>query len=203
MSDHETFQLGSIVLQCGVTLPTAHLAYKTFGTLAPDRSNVILYPTSYGAHHTDIDWLIGPERVLDPTRYFIVIPNQLGNGLRPRRAICWSRLASGAIPCSPTGTMCIRKSSCCESASASLVSGSSTAGRWADSRRFIGAPSFRIVCKACAPCAPRRKRAHTTRSSSKAYVQRSPPMTPIETAVSPSGRSARSGHSAVFTRAGP
>ena len=81
MSDHETFQLGSIVLQCGVTLPTAHLAYKTFGTLAPDRSNVILYPTSYGAHHTDIDWLIGPERVLDPTRYFIVIPNQLGNGL--------------------------------------------------------------------------------------------------------------------------
>jgi hypothetical protein len=24
---------------------------------------VILYPTSYGAHHTDIEWLIGRERV--------------------------------------------------------------------------------------------------------------------------------------------
>jgi homoserine O-acetyltransferase len=81
MSDHEIFDLGSTPLQRGLTLPKAHIAYKTYGTLAADKSNVILYPTSYGAHHTDIDWLIGRERVLDPERYFIVIPNQLGNGL--------------------------------------------------------------------------------------------------------------------------
>lgn len=81
MADYETFDLGTPVLQRGLTLPKAHLAYKTYGTLAPDKSNVILYPTSYGAHHSDIDWLIGPGRVLDPSRYFIVIPNQLGNGL--------------------------------------------------------------------------------------------------------------------------
>lgn len=81
MADHETFDLGSLALQCGLTLPKAHLAYKSYGTLAPDKANVILYPTSYGAHHSDIDWLIGRDRVLDPTRYFILIPNQLGNGL--------------------------------------------------------------------------------------------------------------------------
>ncbi len=81
MSDHEIFDLGSTRLQRGLTLPKAHIAYKTYGTLAADKSNVILYPTSYGAHHMDIDWLIGRERVLDPERYFIVIPNQLGNGL--------------------------------------------------------------------------------------------------------------------------
>ncbi len=81
MSDYEIFDLGPLVLQRGLTLPKAHLAYKTYGTLAPDKGNVILYPTSYGAHHTDIDWLIGRGRVLDPDRYFIVIPNQLGNGL--------------------------------------------------------------------------------------------------------------------------
>ena len=81
MADHETFELGSLALQRGVTLPKAHLAYKTYGQLAADKSNVILYPTSYAAHHTDIDWLIGRDRVLDPERYFIVIPNQLGNGL--------------------------------------------------------------------------------------------------------------------------
>ena len=81
MSDHEIFGLGPLILQRGLTLPTAHLAYKTYGTLAADKSNVILYPTSYGAHHTDIEWLIGRDRVLDPERYFIVIPNQLGNGL--------------------------------------------------------------------------------------------------------------------------
>ena len=81
MADYESFDLGPLVLQRGLTLPKAHLAYKTYGTLAPDKSNVILYPTSYGAHHTDIDWLIGRDRVLDAERYFIVIPNQLGNGL--------------------------------------------------------------------------------------------------------------------------
>lgn len=81
MADYETFELGSLALQRGLTLPKAHLAYKTYGHLAADKSNVILYPTSYAAHHTDIDWLIGRDRVLDPERYFIIIPNQLGNGL--------------------------------------------------------------------------------------------------------------------------
>ncbi|MGI9478789.1 MAG: alpha/beta fold hydrolase [Hyphomicrobiaceae bacterium] len=81
MSNYETFELGQWQLQCGLTLPAAHVAYKTYGTLAPDKSNVILYPTSYGAHHSDIDWLVGPDRVLDSERYFIVIPNQFGNGL--------------------------------------------------------------------------------------------------------------------------
>jgi homoserine O-acetyltransferase/O-succinyltransferase len=81
MADFDTFDLSPLTLQCGLTLPKAHLTYKSYGRLAPDRNNVILYPTSYGAHHTDLDWLIGPGRVLDPERYFILIPNQLGNGL--------------------------------------------------------------------------------------------------------------------------
>lgn len=81
MADHDLFDLGSLRLQCGLTLPRAHLAYKTYGRLAADKANVILYPTSYGAQHGDTEWLIGPGRILDPTRWFIVIPNQLGNGL--------------------------------------------------------------------------------------------------------------------------
>ena len=81
MADYEIFDLGSLTLQCGLTLPAAHIAYKTYGTLLPDKSNAVLYPTSYGAHHSDIDWLIGPDRILDPERYFIIIPNKFGNGL--------------------------------------------------------------------------------------------------------------------------
>lgn len=81
MSDAKIFDLGPTLLQSGVTLPKAHVTYKTYGTLNSDKSNAILYPTSYGAHHTDIDWLIGKGRVLDPERWFIVIPNQFGNGL--------------------------------------------------------------------------------------------------------------------------
>jgi homoserine O-acetyltransferase/O-succinyltransferase len=81
MPDHEILDLGSTELQLGMTVPNLRLAYKTYGTLAPDRSNMILYPTSYGAQHTDIEWLIGEGRILDPSRWFIVIPNMFTNGL--------------------------------------------------------------------------------------------------------------------------
>jgi homoserine O-acetyltransferase/O-succinyltransferase len=75
-------------LQCGAVLPEAQLVYQTYGELKEDRSNVILYPTSYGAQHTDIDWLIRPDGILDPTRWFIVIPNMFGNGLSSSPSNC-------------------------------------------------------------------------------------------------------------------
>ena len=81
MTDHDVLDLGATELQRGMTVPNLKLAYKTYGTLAPDRSNMILYPTSYGAQHTDVEWLIGEGRVLDPSRWFIVIPNMFNNGL--------------------------------------------------------------------------------------------------------------------------
>ncbi len=87
-SDFDQFTLNDFRLQCGLVWPRANLAYKTYGNLNSDRSNVILYPTSYGAQHMDIDWLIGPDRILDPTRYFIVIPNMFGNGLSTSPSNC-------------------------------------------------------------------------------------------------------------------
>jgi homoserine O-acetyltransferase len=81
MVDYQIFEAGDVVLQSGLTLRGAKLAYKTYGALAPDKSNAIIYPTSYGAQHYDTEWLIKPGNALDPTKYFIVIPNMLGNGL--------------------------------------------------------------------------------------------------------------------------
>src|SRR5437763_9293730 len=81
MADYQTFEAGDVVLQSGLTYRGARLAYKTFGTLAADKSNVIVYPTSYGAQHPDLEWQIAPGKPLDPTKYFIVIINKLGKGL--------------------------------------------------------------------------------------------------------------------------
>jgi homoserine O-acetyltransferase len=75
------FELGDFTLASGFTLRNAKLVYATYGKLASDRKNAILYPTSYGAQHTDVEWLIGPDGILDSTRYFVIVPNMFGNGL--------------------------------------------------------------------------------------------------------------------------
>ncbi len=80
-TQHGVFDAGDIVLQSGARLTDAKLSWKAHGTLAPARDNVIVYPTSYGAQHQDLEWLIGPDSILDPARWFIVIPDMFGNGL--------------------------------------------------------------------------------------------------------------------------
>jgi len=72
---------GDLALRSGAVLSDTLLSWKAHGTLSPAMDNVILYPTSYNARHPDLEWLIGPDRVLDPEKYFIVILDQFGNGL--------------------------------------------------------------------------------------------------------------------------
>lgn len=79
--DYELFDLGDVTLQGGATLRDAKLAYKTFGQLNADKSNAIVYPTWYSGRHWDNEWLIGEGMALDPSQYFIIVPNMLGNGL--------------------------------------------------------------------------------------------------------------------------
>jgi len=79
--DYEIFELGDVPLQMGATLRDAKLAYKAYGALNTDRSNAIVYPTWYSGQHYDNEWLIGQGMALDPGRWFIVVPNMLGNGL--------------------------------------------------------------------------------------------------------------------------
>jgi homoserine O-acetyltransferase len=75
------FEAGDLALHRGGTLPGARIHWRAHGTLAPARDNVVLYPTSYGAQHPDLEWLIGRDRILDPRRWFVVIPNMFGGGL--------------------------------------------------------------------------------------------------------------------------
>jgi homoserine O-acetyltransferase len=80
-----------LTLESGARLPRYRLAYETWGTLAPDRTNAVLIehaltadshvagPASPG--HPLPGWwdgLIGPGRALDPAEVFIVAANVLG-----------------------------------------------------------------------------------------------------------------------------
>jgi homoserine O-acetyltransferase len=79
--DYETYSLGDFTLSGGATLADARIAFKTYGRLNDTRDNAIVYPTWYSGRHWENEWLIGDGMALDPGRYFIIVPNMLGNGL--------------------------------------------------------------------------------------------------------------------------
>ena len=72
------FELGSFPLACGETVSAAQLDYRVFGELNRERSNLVLYPSSYGAWPEDIAWAVGP--ILDPSEHCVVLVSQFGNG---------------------------------------------------------------------------------------------------------------------------
>jgi homoserine O-acetyltransferase len=74
-------RLGDLPVERGGVIRDARLMWQAHGTLNAARDNVIIYPCSYTASHDDLTWLIGPDGVLDPSRWFIVIPDMFSNGL--------------------------------------------------------------------------------------------------------------------------
>ncbi len=79
--DYALADIGDLPLQGGGVLRSATLAYKTFGRHDPARVPVIVYPTSFGTRHGDLEWLVGRGQALDPDRYLVVMINLFGNGL--------------------------------------------------------------------------------------------------------------------------
>lgn len=79
---YEMFDLGDFVLEEGPTLRGCQLAYATFGELNEAKDNAILVTTWYsGTHQVMRDVYVGAGHALDPEKYFVVVANQIGNGL--------------------------------------------------------------------------------------------------------------------------
>lgn len=77
----DVYDLGDFKLQSGVVLPDAKLAYETHGSLNDARDNAIVYPTWASGRHADNAPFVGEGMALDPSRYFIVVPDMFTNGL--------------------------------------------------------------------------------------------------------------------------
>jgi homoserine O-acetyltransferase len=78
---HQHFELGAFTLDGGATLPDARLAYRTHGSLNAARDNAVLVPHMYSGTSASMEGLIGEGRALDPSRYFVILPDQFGSGL--------------------------------------------------------------------------------------------------------------------------
>ena len=79
----------------------------THGTLNAQKSNAILMVTALSGHHHRLDFLIGPGKALDTTKYFIVATDAISNGLttspsnskaQPRMQFPGSRSGTWSIP---------------------------------------------------------------------------------------------------------
>ena len=79
--DYNIFQLGDVTLLSGEILLNAKLAYKTYGSLNHDKSNVVLLPTFYTGTHVRNEGFFGTKRVINPEKHFIISINMFGNGL--------------------------------------------------------------------------------------------------------------------------
>ena len=78
---HQSFSLGDLRLESGESIKDFSLSYVTHGTLNANKSNAVLMVTAIGGNHHRIDYLIGPGRALDPSKYFIICTDAIGNGL--------------------------------------------------------------------------------------------------------------------------
>jgi homoserine O-acetyltransferase/O-succinyltransferase len=78
---HQQYRIGDFKLESGEVIKDFSISYVTHGTLNAAKSNAILMVTAISGNHHRLDFLIGPGKALDPTKYFIVATDAIGNGL--------------------------------------------------------------------------------------------------------------------------
>lgn len=76
---HE-FLIANFKTESGVVLPQAKVVYGTYGTLNAAKDNAVLLPSHYMANFHGYEWLIGPDKALDPSKLFLVATELFGNG---------------------------------------------------------------------------------------------------------------------------
>ena len=78
---YSMYELGDFSLECGKTLANCQLAYACFGELNEDKTNAVVFTVMFSGTNKAMETYIGKGLPLDPEKYFIVVPNQLGSGL--------------------------------------------------------------------------------------------------------------------------
>src|SRR5947209_9530821 len=91
---HQLYNEGDLKLESGEAIRDFSISYVTHGTLNAKKSNAVLMVTAISGNHHRLDFLIGPGKALDPTKYFIICTDAIGNGLTtsPSNSIAQPRM---------------------------------------------------------------------------------------------------------------
>ncbi len=77
----EYAQLGDFKLENGSTIHACKLGYRTFGKLNTEKSNAILFPTWFTGRSGDIGANIGPGKIVDDKKYYVIAVDAIGDGV--------------------------------------------------------------------------------------------------------------------------
>lgn len=73
--------IGDLKLENGGVIRQCRVGYRTFGKLAADKSNVVVYVTWASGTTEQLAGSIGPGKLIDSTSYYVVAIDALGNGV--------------------------------------------------------------------------------------------------------------------------
>ncbi len=73
--------MGSCALESGRVIKACRIGFRTYGKVDASRSNIILFPSWYNGTTADMGALIGTQGLADPSKYFIVTIDALGDGV--------------------------------------------------------------------------------------------------------------------------
>ncbi len=73
--------IGDLKLESGEVIRDCRLGYRTFGQLNSEKSNAILFPTWFSGTSAQIIPSVGPGKIIDSARYYVVIVDALGDGV--------------------------------------------------------------------------------------------------------------------------
>lgn len=73
--------LGDVKVESGETLRDCRIGYRTFGALDSEKSNAVLIPTWAGGTTEELMSSVGPQGLVDPAKYYVILVDALSNGI--------------------------------------------------------------------------------------------------------------------------
>lgn len=74
-------EIGNLKLENGGEINDCKIGYRIFGKLNADSTNAVMYPTWFAGFSEHLANLIGPGKLVDSTKYFVIAVDALGNGI--------------------------------------------------------------------------------------------------------------------------
>jgi homoserine O-acetyltransferase len=79
--EQQTARIGDFKLESGEVIRDCAIGYRTFGTLNPEKSNAVLFPTAFGWRSAGLATRIGPGKLVESEKYYIIAVDSLGDGI--------------------------------------------------------------------------------------------------------------------------